>query len=163
MFTHTKEGRVNDLLRHNRDRHICTRLCSLLCVYFDNQHLCHALYARNIGTNIYHCDRLLLFTFHILLIAALSLLLILCYQQAVISSDIASNNEFIWMFIICLITLCIIELLVRCIGLSTPNKLELETIELLLSIHTIYIQTQICIVIIYIYTEWKQKAKGSQN
>ena len=131
MFTHTKEGRINDILRHSLHFNAFARLYRLLCVYYDNFHICRALYARNIGTNLYHCDRVLFFIFHALWIGFLSLFMILCYQNDALFMINAIHNEFIWMFIICLITLFIIELFSRCIGLSTPKRLEPETIELL--------------------------------
>lgn len=131
MFTHTKEGRVNDILRHSNHLSVLKRLYNLVCVYYDNAHICRSLYARNIGTNLYHCDRVLFFIFHALCIGFLSLFLILCYQNYSLSWDTTGNNEFIWMFIICCITLLIIEIFFRCIGLSTPKRLEAETIELL--------------------------------
>ena len=131
MFTHTKEGRINDLLRHSSDYNVFTRLYRLICVYYDNAHICRSLYSRNIGTNLYHCDRVLFFIFHALLIGFLSLFTILCHQYDVSFMVNSIRNEFFWMLIICLLTLLMIELFFRCIGLSTPKRLEPETIELL--------------------------------
>ena len=132
MFTHTKEGRMNELLRNRNGKNIFERVYGLMRVYTDNLHICSSFCNRNIGTNIHHCDRVLLFLFHSLCIASLSLFVILSFEHSILALDSFSSNEFVWMFVLCFITLFIIESFIHCIGRSTPNRLQTETIELLL-------------------------------
>merc|ERR1712228_367164 len=76
------------------------------------------------------CDRIL-FLFRSLCIAAMGLFVIASFQHSTLSLNTFSNNEFVWMLIIGFITIFIMELFIHCIGLSTPNRLKSETIELL--------------------------------
>eukprot|EP01084_Bolivina_argentea_P059484 108630_1 len=139
MFRHTKEGRINDILRHNYkiNFRLCKRFCNLLCVYWDNSHICCSFYKRNIGSNIYQCDRLLFFIFHILCIAFL-----LQFITSNIFKDSILHYQFVFMFTITIITLFIVQLFTDCVSLSVPNRLHPQTIELLVKSETERIKSE---------------------
>ncbi len=63
------------------NKHFCNRCINLFCVYYDNIHIISSLWRRNVGTNLYQCDRILIFIFHILFISFLSLFIFIFLQK----------------------------------------------------------------------------------
>lgn len=138
LFTHTLDGRINEILRHKTHQNVFKRICNLLYVYYENFHIFCSFWKRDIGTNVYQCDRCLFLVFHIFCIAVLSLIILFLAQRNRFNKYLTQSPLF-WMFMIGVITIFIMQFFVRCISLSTPNRLSPETIELLLSTNSFYI------------------------
>ena len=145
MFGESYEGRIHQLLNKeysfaannnaNNEKPKCCRLMILFCF---NEQLCHQFCLRHSGTNIYLCDRILLFLFIILLTCIISLCTITFYcsnySDGTKSIPFASifNNEALIMFGISVIILIIYEKILHIFARSRPDRLDRDVIDMLL-------------------------------
>ena len=144
MFGESYEGRIHQLLNneysfssHNENNEK-PKCCKLMIVFCFNEQLCHQFCLRHSGTNIYLCDRILLFLFVILLTCFISLNIITFYcsnySNGVGSIPLQSlfSNEALIMFIISWIILLIYEKTLDIFSRSRPDRLDPNVIDMLL-------------------------------
>ena len=87
MFGITLHGQIHQLLNNedldlqDLNRHDGSKYCQLIMLLCVNDQLCQQFCLRKSGTNVYLCDRILLFSFTILLIGVLSLYAIVFFLQ----------------------------------------------------------------------------------
>ena len=131
MFVHTKEGALNDILRHSY-ANCCSKLCELNRIFYDNNHICCSFCNRYFGTNVSFCNRVSLLLFSLLLLLLLVYILLIIYLTNILDIKYLFINkgiEFEWMCIISFIGYIIERLILQCYYKSLPNRLDFDKID----------------------------------